>query len=228
MRRPCLSSSPTLLPPSLSLSLSFSRSLARPPRSHGPFATSPSHFAVSVEFLPISVLRRSPLIFPKIPRGSRRFLFLISPLYSYCLFMGLPPHPPSTLSFPLFARFLFLYLHSFHSLCPLIFSSSFLSLFSSLSARPSSLATLQAFYSYLRAFPAALPSFSSTLSLSVIYSSFVAPLCSSSSTSLSISPRVFLSFLGKQRSLTISPSAFLSSTPPTRIPTRDNPYKLEH
>lgn len=54
-------------------------------------------------------------IFPKIPRGSRRFFFLTSSLYSYCLFMGLPTAPS------LFALSLFLYLHSFHSLCPLIF-----------------------------------------------------------------------------------------------------------
>lgn len=57
--------------------------------SHGPSATSPSHSAVSVEFLPISVLRRSTLIFPKIPRGSRRFFFLISPPYLYCVFTRL-------------------------------------------------------------------------------------------------------------------------------------------
>lgn len=49
----------------------------------------PSHSAVSVEFLPISVLRRSALIFPKIPWGSRRSFFLISPLYLYCVFTRL-------------------------------------------------------------------------------------------------------------------------------------------
>lgn len=57
----------------------------------------PSHSAVSVEFLPIFVLQRSTLIFPKIPRGSRRFFFLISPPYLYCVFTRL-----STIFFSLF------------------------------------------------------------------------------------------------------------------------------
>jgi len=61
--------------------------------------TSPSHFAVSVEFLPISVLWRFPLILPKAPRGSRQdtssLYFFIA--FFYCLSTKL-----STVFFSLF------------------------------------------------------------------------------------------------------------------------------
>lgn len=128
-----LSDSPTPLPFSFSLFFSLARSLVHRvlmdlSRPRLLISRSPWNF---YQFLSSDVPRSSFLKFPEDPGDSSSLFLRCTP---YCLFMGLPPHPPSTLSFPLFARFLFLYLHSFHSLCPLIFSSSFL--FLSLSFPP--------------------------------------------------------------------------------------------
>lgn len=91
--------------------------------------------------------------FLKFPRGSRRFFFLISPLYSYCLFMGLPTAPfLSSLSiFTLsLSSFTFILSHTAYALSSFLFSTLSLSL---VSDRP--LATPTSLYFYLRAFPAA-------------------------------------------------------------------------
>lgn len=161
--------------------------LPRPPPSP------PSHSAVSVEFLPIFVLRRSTLIFPKIPRGSRRFFFLISPPYLYCVFTRL-----STIFFSLFLP------------PPPVLTSSI-----SYFLPPSAIVLLPPAWSLLLPPPCPVSP--------RIYSSLVASLCPFAS---SLASSFFPRQPGDLRRFPRATSP--PSTPPSRIPTRDNPYKLEH
>jgi len=130
------------------------------------------------------------LIFPKIPRGSRRFFFLISPSYLYCVLRDCLLYP-----FLSFSR-------SFHS--------SFISYFLSL-VRDRPPATRLAFIT-----ASSMPGFSADL--------FSRGLSLSSRSSLASSFFLLLNpVISGDFSERLPPP-----TPPSRIPTRDNPYKLEH